>query len=106
MQTEAHGNRYVSASQRNNSRVPFGEAYDATEHLLPWSHMQKDKINAITIAEKDTVLVEVYIQRMKTDSSPKGKWATRTVAFELERIAVLVRIPTPMELPRDSEVNL
>lgn len=86
--------------------MKFEEAYDATEHLWAWSRMQCDKINAETIGTGDTILVEAYVKRSKTDSGPKGKWATWTVSVDLERVAVLARVPTPMELPRDSDVDL
>lgn len=68
--------------------------------------MEKDKIDAMTIRQKDTVLVEAYVRRTKTDTGPKGRWSTWTVAMDLERVAVLARMPVPMELPRDSQVNL
>ena len=99
-------NSLVSTSRRNKDRIVFRQAYDATEHLLPWSRMEKDMVDATKIEKNDTVLVEAYVRRMKTDSGPKGKWSKWTVSFELKRVAVLERVPVPMGLPPDSEVNL
>ncbi|KAI1792864.1 hypothetical protein LXA43DRAFT_886797, partial [Ganoderma leucocontextum] len=102
-------NVLIFANKFNNSRKPFPEAYDATQHLYTWAKMQHRKIDAATIRFNDTVLVECYIKRYRppdTAFTPDNHWPRWISSFELLRIAVLVKAAAQIPLPKDSDVDL
>ncbi|KAI1796027.1 hypothetical protein LXA43DRAFT_1178510 [Ganoderma leucocontextum] len=99
-------NNLVYAIAPNPAHSTFDEAYDATDHLLPWTEMQDDKIEPNSLRLGDTVLIEMYVHRHKTKPAENRKWTTWSISFDLIRIAALFRLPAPITLPPDSRVNL
>ncbi|KAI9067026.1 hypothetical protein FKP32DRAFT_1601420 [Trametes sanguinea] len=82
----------------------FTDTFDGRDRLVAWSAMPK--LDANKINKSDIVVVECYVKRFKI-TRDHYNWQQWGVAFELLRIAQILRGPGPPDIvPDDSHVSL